>query len=67
MGELIFKNYKEKQNYYKELYNNRGTTLHVSKVMNAKGKVVQMGSSYTSDKGDIRRIKRQAKLDRKNK
>lgn len=65
MEEPIFKNYKEKQAYYREKYENRGTVIHVSKMIGKNGKVLQQGSTYTSDKGDIRRIKRQAKLDRK--
>lgn len=67
MEEPIFKNYKEKQAYYKEKYENRGNVIHISKMISKDGKVLLQGSTYTSDKGDIRRMKRQAKLDRKNK
>lgn len=67
MEEPIFKNYKEKQAYYKEKYENRGNVIHISKMISKDGKVLQRGSTYASDKGDIRRMKRQAKLDRKNK
>lgn len=67
MKEPIFNNYKEKQNYYKEMYKNRGKTIHLSKMIGRDEKVLQQGSTYHSDKGDIRRIKRQAREDKKNK
>lgn len=61
----VFKNYKEEQNYYKELYKNRGRIIHISKIIGRNGEVLQQGSTYNSDKGDIRRIKRRAKRERK--
>lgn len=45
--EPVFKDYKEKQNYYKEKYNNRGKTIWVSKIVGRDGKVLQPGSTYT--------------------
>lgn len=65
MEDLVFKNYKERQNYYKELYKNRGKIIHISKIIGRKGKVLQQGSIYASDKGDIRRMKRKAKEERR--
>ena len=65
MEEPIFNNYKEKQNYYKEMYKNRGKAIHLSKMIGRDDKVLQQGSTYHSDKGDIRRIKRQARKDKK--
>ena len=41
-----FKSYKEKQNYYKERYANRGTTLHISKIIGNDNKVIQSGNTY---------------------
>ena len=67
MEEPIFNNYKEKQNYYKEMYKNRGETIHLSKMIGRDDKVLQQGSTYHSDKGDVRRIKRQARKDKKSK
>lgn len=49
--EITFKNFKEKQNYYKQLYKNRGKTIHVSKVYGRDGKVLQAGSTYTPNAG----------------
>ena len=48
-------------------YKNRGKTIHLSKMIGRDGKALQQGSTYHSDKGDIRRIKRQAREDKKNK
>lgn len=45
--EPVFKNYKEKQNYYREKYKNRGKTIHVSIMYGKDGKVIQSGSTYT--------------------
>lgn len=45
--EPVFKDYKEKQNYYKEKYNNRGETKWISKIVGRDGKVVQQGRTYT--------------------
>ena len=42
-NEPTFSNYKEKQNYYREKYKNRGTTIWVSKMIGKDGKVVQAG------------------------
>lgn len=53
MNEPIFKNYKEKQNYYREKYKNRGTTLWVSKRIDRKGNVVQPGKTFEHDKGRV--------------
>lgn len=44
--EPVFKNYKEKQNYYKEKYKNRGKVIHVSKIIGKDGKVLQEGQTY---------------------
>lgn len=51
MNEPVFKNYKEKQNYYREKYKNRGKTVHVSKIINKNGKVIQEGKTYEKDAG----------------
>lgn len=51
MNEPVFKNYKEKQNYYREKYKNRGKTVHVSKMINKNGKVIQEGKTYEKDAG----------------
>ena len=53
MNEPIFKNYKEKQNYYREKYKNRGTTLWVSKRIDRKGNVVQPGKTFERDEGRV--------------
>lgn len=45
--EPIFKNYKEKQNYYKEKYKNRGKTIWLSKVIGRDGKTLQDGKTYS--------------------
>lgn len=50
-----FKSYKEKQNYYKERYNNRGTTLHISKIVGNDNKVIQSGNTYEK-KGVFRKL-----------
>ena len=55
MSEPVFKTYKEKQNYYKERYKNRGETLHVSKVITRNGKVIQAGDTYEK-KGVFRKL-----------
>lgn len=61
LEEPEFKNYKERQAFYREISKNGGKTIHLSKVVGRDGKVLQKGSTYTSDKGDIRKIKRAAK------
>lgn len=61
MDEPIFKNYKEKQAYYREKYKNRGSIVHISKVIDRYGKVKQPGKTYYSEKGEARAIKRRAK------
>jgi len=53
MNEPTFSNYKEKQNYYREKYKNRGTTVWVSKRINRNGKVVQPGRTYEKDEGRV--------------
>lgn len=55
MNEPVFKNYKEEQNYYRERYENRGKTLHVSKVITRDGKVIQAGDTYEK-KGVFRKL-----------
>lgn len=50
--EPKFENYKQKQNYYKEKYKNRGTTIWVSKRISRDGKVLQQGRTY-SDGGRV--------------
>ena len=67
MEEPVFKNYKEKQRYYDEKYRNLGKSIHISKILGRDGKVLQPGVTYYSEKGETRRIKRQARKDRKNK
>lgn len=67
MDEPIFKNYKEKQAYYREKYKNRGNIVHISKVMDGYGKVKQPGKTYYSEKGELRAIKRRAKEEQKMK
>lgn len=47
--EPEFRNYKERQNYYKEKYKNRGKVIHVSKIINRDGKVIQFGKTYTKE------------------
>lgn len=49
--ELQFKNYKEKQAYYKEKYKNRGETIWVSKIVGRDGKVTQQGRTYQPNAG----------------
>lgn len=53
MDEPVFKNYKEKQNYYREKYENRAKTVWVSKRINRNGKVVQPGRTYENDEGRV--------------
>lgn len=65
MDEPIFKNYKEKQAYYREKYKNRGTIIHISKIIDRYGKVKQPGKTYYGDKGEDRAIKRRAKEEQK--
>ena len=48
--EPKFENYKQKQNYYKEKYKNRGTTVWVSKRVGRDGKIVQPGKTYETTK-----------------
>lgn len=67
MQEPEFKNYKEKQAYYRDKYENRGSIVHISKIIGRDGKVLQTGKSYTSDKGGIRQLKRRARQERKSK
>lgn len=67
MEELKFNNYKERQNYYRELYKNRGNVIHISKIVGRDGSIWQKGSTYTSEKGEIRAMKRKAKQERKRK
>lgn len=55
MNEPVFKTYKEKQNYYKERYENRGETLHTSKVITRDGKVIKAGDTYEK-KGVFRKL-----------
>lgn len=55
MNEPTFKNYKEKQNYYKERYGNRGTTLHISKMINREGNIIKPGDTYEK-KGVFRKL-----------
>lgn len=55
MDKPVFKNYKEEQNYYKERYENRGKTLHVSKIINRDGKTIQVGDTYAK-KGVFRKL-----------
>ena len=38
--EPIFKNYKERQNYYKEKYKNRGKVIHTSIMYDKNGNVI---------------------------
>ena len=67
MEEPVFKNYKEKQRYYDEKYRNLGRSIHISKILGHEGKVLQSGVTYHSEKGETRRIKRQARKDKKSK
>ena len=55
MNEPDFKNYKERQNYYKERYKNRGQTKHVSKIIGRDNKVIQAGDTYEK-KGVFRKL-----------
>lgn len=64
MEEPVFKNYKEKQRYYDEKYRNLGKSIHISKILGREGKVLQLGTTYYSEKGEIRAIKRIAKRDK---
>jgi len=65
--ELKFNNYKEKQNYYRDKAENRGTTIFLSKIVDKNGKVLQPGKTYTSDKGDARKFRRIERIMRKHK
>lgn len=49
--ELQFKDYKEKQAYYKEKYKNRGETIWVSKIIGRDGKIAQQGRTYQPNAG----------------
>ena len=51
--EPNFKNYKQKQNYYKEKYKNRGQVVWVSKRIGRDGKVLQEGRTYTNGERTI--------------
>ena len=53
MNEPTFSNYKEKQNYYREKYKNRGTSVWVSKRIDRNGKVVRPGRTYENDEGRV--------------
>ena len=55
MNEPVFKNFREEQNYNKERYKNRGKTLHVSKIINRDGKIIQAGDTYEK-KGVFRKL-----------
>ena len=55
MNEPEFRNYKERQNYYKERYQNRGKTVHVSKIITRDGKIIQAGDTYEK-KGVFRKL-----------
>ena len=55
MNEPEFKDYKERQNYYKERYQNRGKTVHVSKIITRDGKIIQAGDTYEK-KGVFRKL-----------
>lgn len=50
MEQQAFKNYKEKQAYYREKYINRGKVLHTSKMIDKNGKVIKQGETYYKDK-----------------
>lgn len=67
MDEPIFKNYKEKQAYYREKYKNRGHVVHISKIIDSHGNIKQVGKTYHSEKGEIRAMKRKAKEEQKMK
>ena len=49
--EPQFKDYKERQAYYKEKYENRGETIWVSKIIGRNGKVAQQGRTYQPNAG----------------
>lgn len=51
--EPKFENYKQRQNYYKEKYKNRGTTVWVSKRVGRDGKIVQPGKTYETTKEKV--------------
>lgn len=53
MDEPKFENWKQKQNYYKEKYKNRGKTVWVSKRIGRDGKVIQAGKTYEKPKERI--------------
>ena len=48
--EPKFENWKQRQNYYKEKYKNRGKTVWVSKRIGRDGKVIQPGKTYEKPK-----------------
>ena len=49
--EPQFKDYKERQAYYKEKYENRGRTVFVSKMVGRDGKIIQPGRTYQPNAG----------------
>lgn len=51
--EPKFENWKQRQNYYKEKYKNRGKTVWVSKRIGRDGKVIQPGKTYVKPKERI--------------
>lgn len=46
MDEPKFENWKQKQNYYKEKYKNRGKTVWVSKRIGKNNTILQSGRTY---------------------
>ena len=55
-NEPVFDNYKQKQNYYREKYKNRGETVWVSKMIGKDGKVLQPGRTYEKDNGALAKV-----------
>jgi hypothetical protein len=47
--EPVFKDYKERQRYWKDRYENRGKVIHISKMYDHNGKVIQSGNTYTKE------------------
>lgn len=47
--EPVFKNYKERSNYYKERYKNRGRVIHTSIIYDKNGNVIQPGRTYRKE------------------
>ena len=47
--EPQFKDYKERQAYYREKYRNRGRTIFVSKMVGRDGKIIQSGRTRQLD------------------